>query len=121
MLSYTVYKLVHFLGIFLLVGSIGIGYAYLNTSAEQTKRPLLLPIAHGVGLFFALLGGFGMLARMGIHWPWPGWMIAKLIVWLFLGGLMVVFKRRLLSAPVSFGIGVVLVTLAGYFALWKPF
>lgn len=34
---------------------------------------------HGAGLFLVLLGGSGMMARVGIGGlPWPGWVPVKL-------------------------------------------
>ena len=69
-----------------------------------------------------LLGGFGMLARLGIvQGTFPAWLWVKLVIWGMLAAALVIPRRRptlarplLLSLPVLGG-------LAAYMAIYKPF
>lgn len=80
-------------------------------------------ILHGLGLFIVLLGGFGLLARIGVMhgMSWPGWVWAKLGIWLVLGAIVVIPRRKPeWAAPLL----VILPTLGGvaaWLAIFKPF
>jgi len=85
MLPYAFYKLVHILGIALtLVALGGMTVHALNggLKADNAARKLLIAM-HGVGVFFILLGGFGLLARIGFaHGSgFPLWLWVKLGLW----------------------------------------
>ena len=134
MIPYATYKVVHYLGIFLLLTALAArlgraaGFAAgAPTSGTAPPAPdpwkRRLGITHGTALFLILLGGFGMLARLNITHGLglPGWIWAKLGIWTVLGALILVVRRtpalsgRLLVA-VPF-----LAVLAGIIALYKPF
>lgn len=124
-MSYAIYKLIHFLGIFALITALSAsGWHALRggTRADNPHRRTL-GITHGVALFFILLGGFGMLARLGIvEGGLPGWIWAKLAIWLVLGGALTVAVRGGRTAAAAVLVGVpLLALLAGAMALYKPF
>ena len=50
-------------------------------------------MTHGMGLFLALLGGFGMAARLKIDLTQP-WVLFKVFVWLLIGGYIAIHKRK---------------------------
>ena len=95
-MSLEFYRLLHFLGIFMLFSGLG---AYLLGRQQVLKTEAVgrfpyqrtVAIIHGLGLFLILLGGFGMLARLqlGIE----TWVAIKLVIWLMLGGVLVLIKR----------------------------
>ena len=120
-MSLAVYKIIHFLGIIMLFMSLG-GVLMVSISGgeESRKSRKLLRINHGVGLLLILLGGFGMLARLGILWPLPGWVIAKILIWLMLGGLIALVLQSDLSKLIWVMI-ILLGTVAAYLAIMKPF
>ena len=116
MLSLTLYKLVHFLGITLLL--ISLGALIVHQGAGLSKRALAM--THGVGLFLILVSGFGMLARLGIH-GFPVWVILKLALWLLFGAMMAIIPRR--RARQAKGLWILVISLAfvaAYIALYKP-
>ena len=82
----------------------------------------LVAALHGTALFLILLGGFGMLARLGIvQGGLPGWIYAKLALWVALPVIGMLPYRRPASARwVLLGLPVVGL-LAGIIALTKPF
>ena len=81
------YTWLHLAGIGLMLLAIG-GIAQGNDSNRK-----LLSIAHGVGLLVALVAGFGLMARYEILWPWPGWLMVKMVLWLVFGASIVLLKR----------------------------
>ena len=129
MISYTVYKVVHYLGVFALVSTLSVmlgraAFASAESGGEAGDDPWRkrLGILHGIALFLVLLGGFGMLARLGVDHGnlFPGWIWAKLVLWLALGGL-VAFRRSATWAVRALVMVPLLAALAGYVAFTKPF
>jgi hypothetical protein len=123
MISYSVYRIVHLVGIFLLLVILG-GLSYGAGRARGTgAAPRLAMALHGIALFVVLLGGFGLLARLGIvhGMSWPGWVWAKLGVWVLLGAAVVIPKRK---PEWGMGLLVLLPALGGvaaWLAIFKPF
>jgi hypothetical protein len=125
-MSYLAYKLIHLFGILLLVVSLA---AMLSRSAwggaldgRDSWKGRLMAL-HGVALLLVLLGGFGLMARLGIPHTevYPGWIFVKLSIWLLLGAMAVIPKKRpSWSVPALLFIPV-LGLVAGYVALFKPF
>jgi len=114
-MSYEIYKVLHLLGLSLVVLSLGgILLHTLNggTKSSNSFRKGAM-ITHGVGLLLLLVAGFGMLARLGIH-SFPGWVIGKLAIWAFLGACVgLAYKQKLaqklwVAVPVLVGVAAVL-------------
>jgi hypothetical protein len=121
MFSHEFYKIVHIIGIVTLMVALG-GAAFLMMAGATTSRRLLA-VLHGAGAFLILLGGFGMLARLGIiqGGSFPAWLWLKIGVWLILGAaLIVAWRRPGLARPVLFSLPL-LAGVATYMAVYKPF
>lgn len=134
MIPYATYKVVHYLGIFLLLTALAArlgraaGFAANSGSsghAGPTPDPWKrrLGITHGTALFLILLGGFGMLARLDVTHGLglPGWIWAKLGIWTVLGATIVVASRIPALAGRLLVVVPALAVLAGIIALYKPF
>ena len=124
MMSYQAYKVIHLVGIFLTLGALaGLALAAASGATKQTNAARrLIAVFHGVGLFVVLLGGFGLLARLGItHGPFPGWVWAKLGLWVLIGALVAVPYRRPDLARAVFVSIPLLGGLAAWLAIFKPF
>jgi hypothetical protein len=124
MFSYQLYNLLHIVGLaFLMVGLGGMAAtaATVQMGAARPKRGLVMAF-HGVGLFLILLGGFGMLARLGImHGAgFPGWIWAKLTIWLALGAAAALPFRFPAAARPLLLVVPLLAGLAAYMAIYKP-
>jgi hypothetical protein len=95
MIPFGTYKWLHLVGVFLILFAFGSLIFRSSAKAESpdfSKR--WLSVAHGVGMLLSLVGGFGMLARLGIsgqEWPW--WVSVKFAIWLALGLLMTPVNR----------------------------
>jgi hypothetical protein len=119
-MSYEIYKILHLLGLTLVVLSLGgILMHTINGGAKTTNafRKGAM-ISHGVGLLCLLVAGFGMLARLGIH-SMPGWVIGKIVIWLVLGALVGLSYRQNLARKLWFAIPA-LVVIAAALAIIKP-
>lgn len=122
MISLTVYKVVHLLGIMLTITALGgmaVHAANGGTRRESLTRSLTTAV-HGTGLLLVLVAGFGMLARLGASAA-SGWVMVKLAIWLLLGGAALVPYRRPQLARAVFIAVPLLAVLAGIMALTKPF
>lgn len=123
MLSFVFYKNLHLLGVVMLLVALG-GLMLHQINAARRENIWRKPVAitHGVGLLLVLVGGFGMLARLEIvSWPWPGWVIAKLVIWVIFGALIAVLGRAPSLAKPLWWITIALGATAAYLALNKPF
>jgi hypothetical protein len=78
---------------------------------------------HGVGALLILVGGFGMLARIGFQHGanFPGWLWVKLIVWTILSAVVLLPYRKPALARPFFVLLPLLAGVAVYMALYKPF
>jgi len=91
----------------------------MHRQIGEGDRPKLLSIFHGVGLVLLLVAGFGMLARLGIMWPWPGWVIVKVVLFAILGGFPALSRR--FDAGLGWWIAIILILLAAWTGVMKPF
>jgi hypothetical protein len=123
-MSYVAYKLMHFFGIFSLIAALAASAMHVLRGGTRADNPhrALLGAAHGIAMLLILTGGFGMLARMGVmHAGLPGWIYAKLLIWVAFGGAMaLVYRGKPQSKLVLFALPV-LGVLAAVVALYKPF
>lgn len=123
MISHEFYNLIHIVGIVLLMSALGGAAVYAMSGATAARSPRrLLAVLHGVGVLLVLLGGFGMLARLGImHGAgFPGWVWVKLVVWALAAvALVIPFRRPGLGRPLLLALPL-LGGLAAYMAIYKP-
>lgn len=122
MISYSAYRLIHLLGIFLLFLGLGGLTIRALAGADDRRTRRLAAITHGVGLVLILVGGFGLLARLGVgHGSgWPHWVYGKLIIWLLMGAAIVVIRKLGGKSLILWLILPLLGLLAAYMAIYKP-
>ena len=119
------YEIVHVIGIamlFLAIGGVSVHVANGGTKATSATRRLVSTI-HGLGAFLILVGGFGMLARIGMQHGagFPGWLWAKIIIWVILSAVALLPYRWPALARPSLLLLPFLAGVAVYMALYKPF
>lgn len=124
MIPYAIYKLVHILGIALALVSLGglTVHALHGGGKQENKARRLLIAMHGVGAFLVLLGGFGLLARIGFaHGSgFPLWLWVKLSLWALLAA-VVILPYRAPQATRSLLVSLPLIAvLAAAMAVYKP-
>lgn len=121
MLALTTYKVIHLLGIFLLFSGLGGVWAMAVTSADATRAAgrRLLMATHGVALLLILLGGFGMLAKLGIAGVWPLWVWIKITIWILLAASPLWLRRAAGARGLLFFLAPLLGAIAAYSALFR--
>lgn len=111
-MSLQTYHILHLVGLILVF--VGFGGLLSSDGARKAMK------WHGIGLVISLVSGFGMLAKMGIMGSMPVWVWIKIALWLVLGFLPVLSKRRVLSAPVVVLIAMVVGAVLAYLGYMKP-
>jgi hypothetical protein len=125
MIGYETYKLIHLLAIFTLfavAGGAAVHSANRGLKQDNAARGAVAAL-HGLALLFVLVGGFGMLARLGIKhdWLFPGWLWVKLVIWtLFTFAITLPYRKPALAKSLLF-ILPLLGGVAAYMVLFKPF
>jgi hypothetical protein len=121
--SLEFYKVLHIVGlvaVWMALGGATLHAANGGNRASNKARGLVAG-THGIGLLLMLVGGFGMLAKLQLMGAMPGWVVAKLVLWLLVGGALVLPMRMpALARPLWFALPVV-AGLGAWLALYKPF
>lgn len=122
-MSYEFYRVLHLFSVFGIALSLGGMTVYMAAGGSKAAFSLrkFVGITHGIGLFIALVGGFGLLARLGLVQGLPGWAIAKLVLWTALGGLPTLIYKKPQHAKALFVAIWLLTGVAAYLARYKPF
>lgn len=122
MFPYEFYKVMHLLGLILaFTGLVGVFMARWNSAELKKSVRLTGAIAHGIGLLFLLISGFGLAARLGMFGALPGWVYAKLGIWLIVGLLMIFAKRKSDLGAILYLIIIAVGFSAAYIAVNKSF
>lgn len=119
-MSLLTYKILHLFGVFLLFAALG--HITLRAAEGASGRSKLAGISHGVALLLIVVSGFGLLARLGLShdWAWPTWVWLKLLLWLLLGGALVLVRRAPRLGTLWWWLIPLLGAAAAYLALFKP-
>lgn len=122
-MSLAAYKVLHILGAFLLFAALGALALRHSDGGDREGRSKLDSMSHGIALLILIVTGFGMLARLGIShdWVFPGWVWAKLAIWLLLGAALAFVRRMPRLAAVWWWTLPLLGAVAAWLALYKPF
>jgi hypothetical protein len=120
-MPYEFYKLMHFFGIFMMLGALGGNVVHYGNGGDKEAHGMrrLVAMAHGIGLLLVLVGGFGMTAKLGLGFP--GWVGVKLLLWLVLGAALALPMRMANTAKVQLFVFPAIALLAAYLAIYKPF
>lgn len=108
-----IYHILHLVGVIFLF--VGIGSMLSANGNTRTGMKY-----HGIGLLILLVAGFGLIAKLQLSYTAP-WVIGKMIIWLALGFLPVLAKRRVLQPGVIVLIAIALGGVAAYLGHLKSF
>jgi hypothetical protein len=104
-MSPTFYYILHLISLFVLAGYTFYAFA---APAETRKRVMMLT---GTASLLALVGGFGLQAKLG--YGFPLWIIVKLVCWLGLSAIagMAYRKRQHVGLLASLTVALMLIAL----------
>jgi uncharacterized membrane protein SirB2 len=121
-MSYEFYKVLHLIGVFITIASLaGMSLHMASGGTREYSNRKFAGMFHGIGLTITLIAGFGLLARLGMHNGIPGWAIAKLVVWVILGGMPALIYRKPNLAKQFWAFILLFASLNAYLAIYKPF
>ncbi len=89
----NIYQVLHVVGILMLFLGYGALLARSMAAPDNVSVRKLGSITSGVGLLLILVAGFGLISKLGHSFVAP-WLIVKMVIWLALGGLIVLFNRK---------------------------
>ena len=90
-MSYEIYKLIHFFAIISLFLALGALLTYSNSGDRRHKKRIMA--LHGLSALILFVSGFGLIARLKMH-SFPLWLNLKLLIWLILSVLIPVLVSR---------------------------
>lgn len=111
-MSPVFYHILHLVGLILLF----VGFGGLLSGDANARRSAMK--FHGIGLLILLVAGFGLLAKLKLPYTAP-FVITKFIIFLLLGALPVLAKRKVLPAGGVVMIAVVLGACAAFLGYTK--
>ena len=121
---YQTLKILHVTGLALtFMGLAGVLGLKLN-GGDPPKRRWLFLSAHGIGLLLLLFSGFALVHQLQLtaatH-SLPGWVQAKLVVWLLAGAAISLASRLSRYAEFILLFFIALVVAAAWLGIDKPF
>lgn len=123
-MSFGFYKVLHIIGALLLFMSLGGALMHAFRGETKDKNPFkgLLAATHGIAMLILLVAGFGAAGKGGFFANgMPGWVIAKLVVWFFFGGVLAAIGRKPQSSRPLWILLPILGGVAVWLAVNKPF
>lgn len=88
-----IYQVLHAVGILMVFLGYGALLARSMAAPGNVSVRKLGSITSGIGLLLILIAGFAMISKFGYSFTAP-WLIVKMLVWLALGGLIVLINRK---------------------------
>jgi hypothetical protein len=112
-MDYNFYKITHLIGISVLA----LGVGGMMAGGEKRKA---FAILQGIGLLVMLVTGFGLLAKLKLTPYVPPFAIMKLVLWLVIGMLPMLFRKLKTPLFAAILISIILVGIMAWLGVTKP-
>ena len=109
------YKFIHVISIMFIFISIG----GLTAFTQKTTSRKMFSAIHGVFMLVIFVAGFGLMAKLKLMNPMPGWVWCKIVGWLIIG--MAPKFTKSWSPAITLSVYGALGVIMAYLALYKPF
>jgi hypothetical protein len=116
-MSAIFYRVIHLTGVILVFLSFGALIVRAGETGADTARRRAAA-THGIGLLLIFISGFGMLSKLGLGFP--PWAIVKIVIWLALGGMVVLLRKFPGKSNLWWLVVPLLGLLAAYLGVYKP-
>jgi hypothetical protein len=93
MMDPNFYQVLHIVGISMVFLGYGALLARSMAAPDNVSVRKLGSITSGIGLTLILVAGFGLISKLG-HSFTDIWILVKFVIWLILGGLIVLINRK---------------------------
>ncbi len=114
MISYSIYKVIHLVALLLISSCFGVSFF----SGKSEKWPRIVGMTAS---FLLLVGGMGLLARLGMK-SWPLWVHVKIGIWCIIAIAGPICAKRLTkNRGLAYSGIMFLLACAVYLAIYKPF
>ncbi len=113
-MSYEFYKVLHLIGLVTLFAALGA----LTVIPGERRKPFMA--LHGTATLIMLVAGFGLIAKLGLMSNMGAWLYGKLIIWLVLGAMPVVLRKKPNMAFSILLFSLALGAISAMLAIYKP-
>lgn len=118
-MSPQVYHALHITGIIMLFMGYGALLARSMVRNDSSKLKRLASITSGIGLVLIFVAGFGLMAKLYNN-SFQSWMLVKIVIWLVLGGIIVLINRVPALAKLLWWVIIAMGALAAYMVYMRP-
>jgi hypothetical protein len=118
MISYAAYKVLHIVSVLFVFTSLGALMLAARAGVDR-RESKLAAMTHGIALILILVTGFATLIRLGVTGI-PLWVLLKLVLWLTIGGIILVIRRAPRLGTLLWWLLPLLGGVGAYLAIYKP-
>ena len=120
-MSLQFYEVLHVVALSVVLLSLGgASFATYSAGGKPGEFKKYFGMTHGIGVLVMLIAGFGMIAKLGISWPFPTWILVKIVIWFALGGWIAIIYKVAVKRPILAALSpLVLVLVAVIAATYK--
>ena len=107
--------------IFLLLMNLGGAAIHLMSGGTKDYSPRkVLAMMSGIALLLIAVTGFMLAKHLYPDMPLHSWVYGKILVWLYLGGIIALIHRKPKSAGALLGSVFVVASIGAFLAIFKP-